>query len=84
MSSTRIPIVASFAVYLVPLAGPHAVWLLGETLVQELTRPGGRDPRWITADVGLALAAQVALGALVAWSMRARMRSWSGWQSRRP
>ena len=31
-----IPFFGSFAVYLVPLVGPHAMWFLGESLVQEL------------------------------------------------
>ena len=34
--STRlwIPVIGSFAVYLVPLVGPHAIWLVGESLAQ--------------------------------------------------
>ena len=37
--STRrwIPVIGSFAVYLVPLVGPHAVWLVGESLAQGLS-----------------------------------------------
>jgi hypothetical protein len=73
-----IPIVGSFAVYLVPLAGPHAVWLLGESLLQELSA-ADRESLWRIADVALALTAQAALGLMLAWSLRGsrlRLLAW--------
>ena len=61
----------SFAVYLTPLVGPHAAWLLGERLWREIARGGpGRgapDPQWIATDVAVALAAQLLWLALVFW-----------------
>lgn len=62
-----IALIGSFAVYLIPLIGPHAFWLLGEALVQG---PAGRDPRWTAANVSLALAAQIVVALLLAWSLR--------------
>jgi hypothetical protein len=73
-----IPIVGSFAVYLFPLAGPHAVWLFGESLLQELSA-SDRESWWLVADVALALVAQAALGLMLAWSFRGsrlRLLTW--------
>ena len=73
------PIVGSFAVYLVPLVGPHAIWFVGESLLQGLESPGERDPGWLAANVALVLAAQVGVGLLLAWSLRgslARLLTW--------
>jgi hypothetical protein len=55
----------SFAIYLMPLIGPHAMWLLGEHLYSRLTR-GGPDRvfAWIAMEWGLAVALQVVMGAL--------------------
>jgi len=74
MSSRWLPIAGSFGVYLTPLVGPHAFWLLGESLVQELTRGPARDPWWTATDVALALAVQAAAWALLAWSLRSPFR----------
>src|SRR5262245_48672674 len=57
----------SFAVYLVPLVGPHAVWLLGESLLRELSAPSNRDLWWLAANVALALAAQAVVGIVLFW-----------------
>jgi len=62
----------SFAIYLIPLVGPHAAWLLGEHLYAELTRGIGRAPSWIAADVAAALAAQAALLVLLRWALSGR------------
>jgi hypothetical protein len=55
----------SFAIYLMPLIGPHAVWLLGEHLYSRLVR-GGPDRvfAWIAMEWGLAVALQLVMGAL--------------------
>lgn len=67
------PLAASFVVYLTPLAGPHAVWLLGETLLSGLTRGGsGRSGAWVATEVAVALAAQAIVAALLAWCVRGR------------
>ncbi len=63
--------VLSFIVYLTPLVGPHAVWLLGETLYQDfaglLRARAGRDAAWVATDVAVALLAQLGFGLLVYW-----------------
>ena len=74
-----IALVGSLAVYLIPLIGPHAIWLLGESLLQELTRVGEREPLWLVADLALALAAQAAVGLTLVWSFRGsrlRLLTW--------
>ena len=64
-------LVLSLAVYLTPLVGPHAAWLLGERLWREVSRNaagrGGQDPWWIATDVAVALVAQLALFAIAWW-----------------
>src|ERR1041384_5601205 len=60
--------IASFAIYLVPLVGPHAVWLLGEHLYMRLTRSGPQgDTRWIAIECAVAIALQVLTGSLWYW-----------------
>lgn len=73
------PLVGSLAVYLVPLVGPHAVWLLGEYLFQELAHAGDREPLWLVADLSLALSAQAVAGLLLAWSVRGSALRWLTW-----
>ncbi|HXX56294.1 MAG TPA: hypothetical protein VEJ17_00710 [Candidatus Nitrosotalea sp.] len=59
---------ASFAVYLIPVVGPHAFWPLGEYLY-EWVRTGAPDRAvsWIAMEWGLAIALQVVAGALWYW-----------------
>jgi hypothetical protein len=60
--------IASFAIYLMPLVGPHAVWLLGEHLYARLTRGGPyRDTNWILIECAVAIALQVLTGLLWYW-----------------
>ena len=61
--------VASFSVYAVPLVGPHAVWLVGETLLHGTRRPGF-DSAWLAAEVAAAAALQLATGAVAYWVFR--------------
>lgn len=71
----------SFALYLVPLVGPHAAWPLGAVLYRELTHGGDRDLWWRVTDVALALATQVGVWLLLRWSLRgslARLSVWLG------
>ena len=77
ISRLWVAVVGSFAVYLIPLVGPHAVWLLGESLLQ--MGSSGRDPRWVAANVLLALAAQVVVALGLMWSLRGsrlRLLAW--------
>jgi len=61
--------VGSFAVYGVPLVGPHAVWLVGETLLRARRRPGF-EPAWLAAEVGAAVALQLVAGLVAYWVLR--------------
>src|SRR5262245_45338080 len=55
----------SFCVYLLPLIGPHAVTLLGQGLILELTRDMNRTTAWIATDIGLAVLLQLAAMAVL-------------------
>ena len=64
---------ASFGVYLVPLVGPHAIFLLGGTLYGGLTRHnGGKSTGWVASQIGVALLLQAAAALVIAWSLRGR------------
>jgi len=55
---------ASFTIYLLPLIGPHALWILGGHLIARLARSGpDRAVAWIAMEWGLALALQFVAGA---------------------
>ncbi len=59
----------SFAVYLLPIAGPHAAWLLGEVHVQDWSSASDKPVAWRLADLSVALALQgVAFGILL-WAL---------------
>jgi hypothetical protein len=60
-----VALALSFLVYLAPLVGPHAAWLLGELLVGLFRRPSV-SAAWIAADLATALALQT-LVFVVAW-----------------
>ena len=64
-----VAVVASFAVYAVPLVGPHAVWLLGEALIKTIRREG-LDPAWLATDLAAAAALQLAAGLVAYWVAR--------------
>jgi len=67
-SSLLIAFGASFAVYLVPLFGPHASWALGQYLYQwQMHDAPHRVVSWIAMDWGVALALQVLAGTLCYW-----------------
>jgi hypothetical protein len=67
---------ASWAVYLMPIIGPHAFWLLGEHLSLRLVRGGpDRVAAWIALEWGLAIGLQVMAGALWYWFL-ARPKWW--------
>jgi len=62
-------VLASFAVYLLPIAGPHAVALFGPTLLGGLLR-GARPVSWLAAEVTTALGAQGAAALAIYWLIR--------------
>ncbi len=56
---------ASFAIYLMPIVGPHAFWLLGQHLYSRSTRGGPEHViEWIAMEWGLALGLQAIGGVL--------------------
>lgn len=57
----------SFSVYLIPLVGPHAAWLLGEILWQGEAR---RSPQWVALNVAVALVLQAAAAGFFFWLFR--------------
>jgi hypothetical protein len=79
-SRQRLAAVAgSFAVYLIPLVGPHAFWVVGVALALDVR--SDRDAAWIAADLGLALLAQIAVWLVLRWSLGGspwRRLSWVG------
>ena len=63
-----LALVGSFAIYLLPLIGPHASWLLGEHLFRGLTRLESQHQlAWVAMSFVVAFGAQAALGLLLAW-----------------
>ena len=67
-----VALIGSFALYLIPLVTPHALWLLGPALFEEVLHPRERSVTWIIADVAVALALQAALFGLLWWGVRCR------------
>jgi len=59
---------ASFAVYLIPLVGPHGSWPLGQQLyLWQMAGAPHRAVSWTAMEWGVALAMQVLAGALWYW-----------------
>jgi len=58
-SVTARAAVASFAVYLLPLIGPHAFTFLGEIMVREAFSGSERELLWKAADIGVAALLQL-------------------------
>ncbi len=69
-SALLIAFGVSFAVYLIPLFGPHASWPLGQYLYQ-WQMPGAphRVGSWIAMDLGVAMVLQVLAGTLCYWAL---------------
>jgi hypothetical protein len=65
-----LPLLLSFGVYLIPLAGPHAFWFLGEELALSLA--SGKSWAWFATELGTALLAQAVVWAIVRWSLHGR------------
>src|SRR5262245_52536124 len=65
----------SFAVYLFPLIGPHAAFLLGQVIWRELTR-GESEWLWVAADIALAVFLQVIVFAALYWLLKQRAIFW--------
>lgn len=70
-------IIGSFAIYLIPIVGPHSIIFSGAMLLQELTGGHDREALWRILDVGLAVFLQALFASLlyllISW------RRWWGW-----
>jgi hypothetical protein len=62
----------SFAIYSLPLVGPHAVWLLGEHLYAGISSDGHRDTAWVAVEIAIAIGAQTLLGLTLLWVLSRR------------
>ena len=62
-----VALLGSFGVYLIPLVGPHAVWVLGQSLVASVR--GDRSVAWMAVEVAVALTSQIAAGLALYWSL---------------
>lgn len=70
-------LIASFAVYLIPIATVHIVFVWGWAIGAELfASESGREPLWLAADVGLAVALQAAAFVLFIWIFSGRAWRW--------
>jgi len=63
----------SFTVYLLPLVGPHAFWLLGEELARQFTRTPHQPMAWTLANMVVALGVQAVAFIVLAWSLGGRI-----------
>ncbi len=70
-------IIGSFAIYLIPIVGPHSIIFSGSMLLEELTGGHDREVLWRVLDVGLALVLQALFAALL--YLLIRWRRWWGW-----
>lgn len=62
-----LALAGSFSVYLIPLVGPHAAWLLGEMLWHGEAR---RSPQWTALNLSVALVLQAAAAGVFFWFFR--------------
>ena len=70
-------LIASFSVYLLPLATVHIVLVWGWAIGAEIfTSESDRAPRWLAADLGLAVALQAGAFVLFAWIFSGRGWRW--------
>ncbi|HYM11583.1 MAG TPA: hypothetical protein VEU62_12675 [Bryobacterales bacterium] len=71
-----LALLASFSVYLIPLATPHATWILGAELVREVAGQGEKlAALWIATNWAVAIGMQAAAGLVFYWFFRK-----PGWQ----
>src|SRR5216683_2985335 len=65
-----LALVCSFAIYFIPIVGPHAAFFVYEAIEQQFR--GSPTPLWAAAALGVALALQVVAFALFYWLWRRR------------
>lgn len=73
----RRAIIGSFAIYLLPIVGPHSLSFLGLLLLEMIVRGHGREFLWRALDIGLALTLQAIFAALLYWMFSGRR--WWRW-----
>ena len=73
----RRAIIGSFAIYLLPILGPHSLTFSGAMLLEEISGGHGREFLWRTLDIGLALTLQALFAALLFFLIS--WRRWWGW-----
>ena len=70
-------LIASFSVYLLPLVTVHIFFVWGWAIGAEIfTSEGDRDPLWLAADLGLAVALQAGAFVLFVWIFSGRGWRW--------
>ncbi len=70
-------LIASFSVYLLPLVTVHIFFVWGWAIGAEIfTSESDREPLWLAADLGLAVALQVGAFILFAWIFSGRGWRW--------
>ncbi len=70
-------LIASFSVYLLPLVTVHIFFVWGWAIGAEIfTSESDREPLWLAADLGLAVALQVGAFVLFAWIFSGRAWRW--------
>ncbi|MFM9843704.1 MAG: hypothetical protein ACKVOI_12105 [Dongiaceae bacterium] len=73
----RWAIIGSFAIYLIPIVGPHSIIFSGLMLLEELAGGHDREVLWRVLDVGLAVFLQALFAALL--YLQICWRRWWGW-----
>ena len=66
-----LALLCSFAVYLIPIVGPHAIFTIGESLQQHF-RESAKYPGWAPTELGATLLLQTAAFVLFYWFWRRR------------
>ena len=70
-------LIASFSVYLLPLVTVHILFVWGWAIGAEIfTSESDREPLWLAADLGLAVALQAGAFVLFAWIFSGRAWRW--------
>jgi hypothetical protein len=70
-------IIGSFVIYLIPIVGPHSIWISGAMLLEEIFGSRDRELLWRILDVGLAVLLQAAFAAFLYFVVLGR--SWWRW-----
>ena len=64
-----LALAGSFLVYLLPILGPHAAFLVGEVIANGFS-DGGQSAGWVIANIGFALLLQLITFGILLWALR--------------